>query len=325
MILNLNFSYNYTPELSEDFTKLHIYKKVKFMILENYQFHYSLNRNLDKPLILFLHGFMGNIDEFDEAIGLLSDEFSFLTVDLPGHGKTQVLGRDEYYSGSQSNEAQKFVGAQSFAPLLEREMLYTMPNTAQAIINLLDKLKIAKCFLVGYSMGGRLALYLALHFPERFFKVVLESASPGLATAPERLERIKRDTQIGKKLARITTQVAFADFLSNWYSQAIFGYIKNHPQYDKMVESRLQNNPQELDKSLRFMGTGCQPNLSPQLAGNTIPMLLLAGEYDEKFIYINTEMGKLCKLAQLKIIDNAGHNIHLENTLMFVQILRDFF
>ncbi len=298
MILNLNFSYNYTLELSEDFTKLHIYKKVKFMILENYQFHYSLSRNLDKPLILFLHGFMGNIDEFEEAIELLSDEFSYLTVDLPGHGKTQVLGQDEYY---------------------------TMPNTAQAIINLLDQLKIAKCFLVGYSMGGRLALYLALHFPERFFKVVLESASPGLATAPERLERIKRDTQIGKKLARITTQIAFADFLSNWYSQAIFGDIKNHPQYDKMVESRLQNNPQELDKSLRFMGTGCQPNLSPQLANNTIPMLLLAGEYDEKFIYMNTEMAKLCKLAQLKIIDNAGHNIHLENTLMFVQILRDFF
>ncbi|MFN6519129.1 MAG: 2-succinyl-6-hydroxy-2,4-cyclohexadiene-1-carboxylate synthase [Nostoc sp. CreGUA01] len=267
------------------------------MILENYQFHYSLSENLDKPLILFLHGFMGNIDEFEEAIELLSDEFSYLTLDLPGHGKTQVLGRDEYY---------------------------TMPNTAQAIINLLDKLKIAKCFLVGYSMGGRLALYLALHFPERFFKVVLESASSGLATAPERLERIQRDTQIGKNLARTTTQAAFADFLSNWYSQAIFGDIKNHPQYDKMVENRLQNNPQELDKSLRFMGTGCQPNLSPQLVDNTIPMLLLAGEYDEKFIYMNTEMAKLCKLAQLKIIKNAGHNIHLENTLMFVQILRIF-
>ena len=96
---------------------------------------------------------MGNSHEFDEAIQLLSDKFYCLTVDLPGHGKTQVLGGDEYYK---------------------------MANTAHALINLLDELKIIKCFLVGYSMGGRLALYLTLHFPQRFPKVVLESASPGL-------------------------------------------------------------------------------------------------------------------------------------------------
>ncbi|MFN6564152.1 MAG: 2-succinyl-6-hydroxy-2,4-cyclohexadiene-1-carboxylate synthase [Nostoc sp. ChiSLP01] len=266
------------------------------MVLENYYFNYSLINPKDKPVILFLHGFMGNIDEFDEAIKLLADEFSYLILDLPGHGKTKVLGGDEYYS---------------------------MPNTAQAIINLLDKLKIPKCFLVGYSMGGRLALYLVLHFPERFLKAILESASPGLATETERLERIKRDTQIRRKLARITSKVAFVDFLSNWYNQAIFGYIKNHPQYDQMVENRSQNNPQELDKSLRFMGTGCQPNLWSKLAKNTIPMVLLAGEYDVKFVNINTEMAKVCKLTQLKIIDNAGHNIHFENTLTFVKILRE--
>jgi 2-succinyl-6-hydroxy-2,4-cyclohexadiene-1-carboxylate synthase len=268
------------------------------MVLENYNFNYSFIETTDKPVILFLHGFMGNIDEFDEAINLLGDEFSYLTLDLPGHGKTEVLGGDEYYS---------------------------MPNTAQAVINLLDKLKIVKCFLVGYSMGGRLALYLTLHFPERFFRVILESASPGLATEAERLERIKRDTQIGRKLTRITTKVAFADFLSNWYSQAIFGYIKNHPQYDQMVKNRSQNNPQELDKSLRFMGTGYQPSLWSQLTKNKIPLLLLAGEYDEKFIHINIEITQVCQHSQLRIIDCAGHNIHFENTLVFVKILREFF
>ncbi|WP_445633875.1 Putative 2-succinyl-6-hydroxy-2,4-cyclohexadiene-1-carboxylate synthase [Nostoc sp. DSM 114161] len=268
------------------------------MVLENYYFNYSLINSKDKPVILFLHGFMGNIDEFDEAIKLLGDEFSYLTLDLPGHGKTEVLGGDEYYS---------------------------MPNTAQAIINLLDKLKIPQCFLVAYSMGGRLALYLVLHFPERFFKVILESASPGLATETERLERIKRDTQIGRKLARITSKVAFVDFLSNWYNQAIFGYIKKHPEYDQMVENRSQNNPQDLDKSLRFMGTGCQPNLWPKLAKNTIPMLLLVGEYDVKFVNVNIEMAKVCELTQLRIIDNAGHNIHFENTLTFVKTLKEFF
>lgn len=269
------------------------------MIRENYQFHYCLISNAEKPIILFLHGFMGNMDEFDEAIKLLSDDaFSYLIIDLPGHGKTQVLAGDEYY---------------------------TIENTAHALINLLDDLKITKCFLVGYSMGGRLGLYLTLHFPERFYKVVLESASPGLPTEAERLERIKSDKQIGRKLIRSINKIDFAAFLSNWYNQPIFGSIENHPEYDRMIESRLQNNPLELDKSLRFMGTGCQPSLWEKLQENKVPMLLLAGEYDEKFIDINIKMAKICEFSQLEIIDNAGHNIHFENTLAFVQNVESFF
>ncbi|MBE9034392.1 2-succinyl-6-hydroxy-2,4-cyclohexadiene-1-carboxylate synthase [aff. Roholtiella sp. LEGE 12411] len=267
------------------------------MTRKNYQFHYSLIGNLNKPLITFLHGFMGDINEFDQAIKLLSNDFSSLILDLPGHGKTQVLGGDEYY---------------------------TIENTAYALINLLDKLKITKCFLVGYSMGGRLGLYLTLHFPERFYKVVLESASPGLATEAERLERIRHDTQIARKLIRSTDRIEFAAFISNWYNQKIFGYVKNHPEYSHMIESRLQNNPMELDKSLRFMGTGSQPSLWEQLKKNTIPMLLLAGEYDEKFIDINIKITKICEFCQLEIINHAGHNIHFENTLAFVQNVKKF-
>ncbi|MEH2204553.1 MAG: 2-succinyl-6-hydroxy-2,4-cyclohexadiene-1-carboxylate synthase [Nostoc sp.] len=267
------------------------------MTLKKYNFNYCLNRNDNKPIIIFLHGFIGNIHEFDEAIKLLSEDFSYLTLDLPGHGKTEVLGDYEYYK---------------------------MESVAQGIINLLDKLKIDKCHLIGYSMGGRLALYLTLYFPEHFIKVALESASPGLAIEVERLERVRRDAQIARKLSRSIIQTDFAAFLSNWYNQPIFGYIKNHPEYDRMVESRLQNNPQELDKSLRFMGTGCQPSLWEKLECNTIPMLLLVGEYDQKFISINTEMAKICEFTQIKIISNAGHNIHFENTLAFVENIKKF-
>ncbi|GAB1542193.1 2-succinyl-6-hydroxy-2,4-cyclohexadiene-1-carboxy late synthase [Scytonema sp. NUACC21] len=240
---------------------------------------------------------MGNSHEFDEAIALLSNEFSCLIIDLPGHGKTQVLGSPE---------------------------CYTMANTAQAIIHLLDELKISQCFLVGYSMGGRLALYLTLHFPHYFPKVVLESASPGLATEAEQVERVKRDEQIARKLERSVARDDFETFLSNWYKQAIFGSIKNHPQFRLLIESRLQNNPIELVKSLRLMGTGCQPSLWEKLKENTNPLLLLAGEYDEKFININKEMAKVCKLCQLEVINNAGHNIHFENTLPFVKSIKQF-
>ncbi|NEU76274.1 2-succinyl-6-hydroxy-2,4-cyclohexadiene-1-carboxylate synthase [Hassallia byssoidea VB512170] len=267
------------------------------MSLENYQFHYSFTGNYQKTLILFLHGFMGNCHEFDKTIKLLSDDFYCLTIDLPGHGKTQVFGGDD---------------------------CYTMANTAQALINLLDKLKIYQCFLVGYSMGGRLALYLNLHFPQRFPKVILESASPGLITEVERLERVKSDEQIARKLTRCVEESDFRAFLLNWYNQPIFGYIKNHPEFEGMIESRLQNNPLELAKSLRFMGTGCQPCLWEKLEENTNPLLLLAGEYDEKFIVINKKIAEVCKFAALRVISNSGHNIHFESTLAFVEDIRNF-
>ncbi|MDH6064776.1 2-succinyl-6-hydroxy-2,4-cyclohexadiene-1-carboxylate synthase [Umezakia ovalisporum] len=269
------------------------------MIFESakYNINYHFIKNLNKPIILFLHGFIGNINEFDEVIKLLANEFSFLTVDLPGHGKTQVFGGDEYYK---------------------------MENVAHGVINLLQELKINQCFLVGYSMGGRLALYLTLYFPERFAQVVLESSSPGLATEIERLARVKLDAQIARKLARSVGKLDFAAFLQNWYSQPIFGSIKNHPQFEIMLQSRLGNNPIELTKSLQFMGTGNQPSLWAKLKENTTPLLLLAGEYDEKFIAINTEIAQITKLAQLRVINHAGHNIHLEKTEQFVKSIKDF-
>jgi 2-succinyl-6-hydroxy-2,4-cyclohexadiene-1-carboxylate synthase len=267
------------------------------MTIENYRFHYCFSGNPQKPLILFLHGFMGNIHEFDEVISLLSNNFYCLTIDLPGHGNTQVLGGDD---------------------------CYTMANTAHALIKLFDELKISKSFLIGYSMGGRLALYLTLHFPQRFFKAILESASPGLVEETERLERIKRDDQIARKLDRSTAD-DFTAFLSSWYNQPIFGNIKTHLKFQMLIEIRSQNNPIELAKSLRLMGIGCQPSLWEKLKYNTNSLLLIVGESDEKFIAINQEMANICEYSQLKIIANSGHNIHFENPSMFVENIRDFF
>ncbi|MBD2493758.1 2-succinyl-6-hydroxy-2,4-cyclohexadiene-1-carboxylate synthase [Nostoc sp. FACHB-280] len=264
---------------------------------ENYKFHYQLVSHPNKPYIIFLHGFIGQLDEFDEVIKLLGTEFSYLTVDLPGHGKTQVFGEDKYYN---------------------------IEQTSQALINLLDELHLRKCFLVGYSMGGRLALYLTLHSPERFEKVILESASPGLATEQERLGRIKKDEQIARKLSRCLSIDEFRGFLLNWYNQPIFGSIKNHPAFDRMLASRLQNQPLELAKSLRIMGTGSQPALWHKLENNTVPLLLLVGHNDEKFININKEMAIKCPVAQLKVISNSAHNVHLENTPEFVQYIQEF-
>jgi len=134
-----------------------------------------------------------------------------------------------------------------------------------------------------------------------------------------------RDKKIARKLERSVAKTDFTAFLLNWYNQPIFGLIKHHPQFQRLIESRLQNNPVELAKSLRLMGTGCQPSLWQKLKGNTNYLLLLVGEYDKKFIDINTEIANLCEFCQLKVISNSGHNIHLENTLAFVENIKQFF
>jgi len=260
----------------------------------NYQFYYSLTGSKHQPAILLLHGFMGNCQDFSIIISLLSEKFYCIAVDLPGHGKTKVLGGEDCYN---------------------------MPNTAQALIGLLDNLKIEKCFLFGYSMGGRLALYMSLYFPERFNKVVLESSSPGLQNTQQRQQRLQADLALAKELEKSNLK----DFLLTWYNQPIFQSLKEHPDFDDLIKRRLDNNSMELAKSLRNLGIGNQPSLWEKLDKNTISMLLLVGEYDHKFIKINLEMAKLSPQAAVTIVPKTGHNIHIENQNKFVRLLQNFY
>jgi 2-succinyl-6-hydroxy-2,4-cyclohexadiene-1-carboxylate synthase len=263
------------------------------IVLEQYQFCYSVWGETDHFPILFLHGFMGDCQDFSFITTELTPQFCCLSLDLPGHGKTIVTGDETGYG---------------------------MSRTAQAIIAFLDQLNIPQCFLVGYSMGGRLALYLTIHFPERFIKVVLESASPGLLTKGERRQRVARDGQ----LAEVLETGDFAKFLKGWYGQPLFETMVRLPQFQQMCDRRLRNQPAELAKSLRNLGIGSQPSLWEALAQNQVPLLLLVGEFDQKFIQINREMQARCEVAQLQIVAGCGHNIHFEQRQDFLERLRGF-
>ncbi|MEC4986384.1 MAG: 2-succinyl-6-hydroxy-2,4-cyclohexadiene-1-carboxylate synthase [Oscillatoria sp. PMC 1068.18] len=263
------------------------------MTTPKYQFNYKVRGENKQQSICFLHGFMGDKRDFDCAINLLETEFLCLAVDLPGHGKTIVNGD---------------------------EKCYNMPNTAQALVDLLIQLNLQKLSLVGYSMGGRLALYLAIHYPEYFPKLILESASPGLAKTGERQQRRQQDEQLAEKI--VTSN--FPEFVNKWYQQPLFASLTSYPQLEKMKARRLENNPAELAKSLRNLGTGSQPALWNKLKDCRQPLLLLVGEKDAKFRAINAQMQQLCFAAELFIVPNCGHNLHLENVTEFVQIVKQF-
>lgn len=234
---------------------------------------------------------MGDLDDFVSAIDYLA-EFCCLSVDLPGHGRTQI----------------------------RQNLNYQMPLVAEALIKLLKELAIADCLLAGYSMGGRLALYLTVHFPQYFRGVILESASPGLKTQQERDRRIARDLELAR---RLETE-EFPQFVRQWYANPLFKSFTLHPNYQQAIAKRLDNDPLKLAKSLRYMGLGMQPSLWNFLSEIRVPILSIVGEQDPKFVAINREIVELCPLADLIVVEEAGHNVHFEQPEQFARLIVHF-
>jgi 2-succinyl-6-hydroxy-2,4-cyclohexadiene-1-carboxylate synthase len=243
------------------------------------------------PVMIWLHGFLGSHQDFVTIATHLSGQFCSVAIDLPGHG----------------------------ASLIEADDWYAMARTATLVVAVMHRLQISTAGLYGYSMGGRLALYLAIHYPERFTTIRLESASPGLRSVAEQVRRRQQDDQLADRLAPDWPQ-----FLADWYAQPLFASLSQHPQFAALLTARSPQNPRFLAKSLRHMGLGSQPNLWPQLAQLSMPVRLLVGEHDRKFRMIQTEMANCAQSATINVVENTGHNIHFENPAAIIREISSF-
>lgn len=247
-----------------------------------------------KPLLL-MHGFSGSGETWQDIVAALSPGFRLICLDILGHGDSDKP---------------------------ETASRYRMPAIAADIIDLLDQLHITHANLLGYSMGGRLALYLALRYPERFSSLVLESASPGLADETERARRRQQDEALADRIEAhgIRWFVDFWEGLPLWASQSQLPSTVLQAQRNQ----RLSNDPRGLANSLRGMGAGAQPDLWQELPTLAIPALLVVGELDHKFRRINQAMTDSASSAELAVISSAGHNTHLENPTAFARVVRSF-
>jgi 2-succinyl-6-hydroxy-2,4-cyclohexadiene-1-carboxylate synthase len=239
------------------------------------------------PSLLLLHGFMGSSADFHPAIAALTQHFYCVSVDLPGHGQTPIDGHDFVSTGEQ--------------------ILAIAPNN---------------CYLLGYSLGGRLALYLALHYPDRWQKVILESVSFGLPTAQMRQERQRQDSAIARKLRQ--PDLDFTAFIQNWYQQAVFAGICKHPDFLELIASRSNNNPLALARSLETMGLGQQPYLEKLLKINKVPLLLLVGGQDHKFVEIGHQINQSCPYSEIIVVPNCSHNIHFQQLDLWLKAVLEF-
>ena len=245
--------------------------------------------------IILLHGFTGDCSTWNQLVNVLVDSFQVISIDLTGHGMTD-----------------------SPADISR----YEMKSVAHDVITILDKIGIEQTHVLGYSMGGRLALSMAVLYPERIKSLVLESASPGLKTLEERDKRIQQDELLAKRI----NEKGIKEFVDYWEQIPLFLSQKNLPELShKAIRiQRLANNPLGLANSLKGMGTGKQPSWWKSLHRLEIPVLLLCGEQDEKFCQIALEMQDLIPNAKLVTFKGVGHAIHVEDPVKFGTMIVEF-
>lgn len=264
-----------------------------YVSLQGVDYYYERTGS-GEPLLL-LHGFTGSSANWRGVLPPLAARCETITVDLLGHGRTAAPAAPERYA---------------------------MPLAADDLCLLLDKLEVARAHLLGYSMGGRLALYLAHAWPGRWSSLTLESASPGLAEGEARAARRAADDRLA---ARILAK-GLPSFVQEWETLPLFASQErlNDNERRLLRDQRLQNAPRGLANSLRGMGTGSQPSLWDGLGDLAPPVLLLAGELDEKFVAINQQVAGLIPGAALRIISGAGHTTHLERPQAFITAVTSF-
>jgi len=176
--------------------------------------------------------------------------------------------------------------------------------------------------VVGYSMGGRIALHLALHASGRVRRLVLESASPGLEGAEERARRRADD----EALARRIEDDGIEAFVRRWEELPLFASQKRLSAEARAAHRarRLANDPLGLAEALRGLGTGTLPSLWGRLSEVGIPTLLVVGALDEKFVRIAGEMERALPRARRVVVPDAGHTVHLERPDAWLEVVTGF-
>lgn len=255
----------------------------------------NVERAGEGPPLVLLHGFTGSAATWVLHLDAFASHFSVVAVDLPGHGASDTLLDPARYG---------------------------MEQCVADLLALFDRLEIARAALLGYSMGGRVALNLAIAAPERIRALVLESASPGIADPDERLARCRSDAALADMIEREGIE-AFVDY---WERLPLFASQAALPATirDRQRAQRLANNTCGLANSLRSIGTGMMAPLHDRLGKIPFPVLLIAGELDEKFCRLGRDMAGAIPSARLVVVPEAGHVVHLEQPELFHRHVLEF-
>ena len=222
------------------------------------------------PRLVLVHGFTQNARCWGPLPTLLAGHHEVLAVDAPGHGGSSGLALGLW-------DAAAALGGTGGAATY-----------------------------VGYSMGGRLCLHLALARPELVQALVLISTSPGIEDPHQRARRRAEDLALAERLEA----VGVAAFIDEWLATPLFATL---PRASAARDERLANTPTGLASSLRLAGTGVQEPLWSRLAELRMPVLVVAGERDPAYTAVaRRTVAAIGADATLEVVAGAGHAVPLE-------------
>lgn len=233
--------------------------------------------------VVLLHGFSGTSRAWDGVVARLPPErYLSLALDLPGHGGEADAPRPITFDHCVAN-------------VLERAPEYFT--------------------IGGYSMGGRIGLHVALAAPERVRRLVLVGVTAGIENDEERARRRDSDHAIADELE----SAPFEEFIERWRSQPLFAGEPADVGLLARADQR-RNRPDALAAVLRGIGTGEMQPLWDRLGELTMPVTVVAGDRDVRFVQAGRRMVELLPRAELRIVP-GGHGLPLENPIAVTEAL----
>jgi len=238
------------------------------------------------PPLILLHGFTQTCRSWDPFLDALETRHgrlpTIVRVDLPGHGGSGDVSAD-------------------------------LPTTADLVVE-----TCGSGIYCGYSMGGRVALHIAVRHPHAVRALVTIGATAGIPDVDERSRRRSADDDLAATIERIGTSA----FIDQWLAQDMFSGL---PKSDVDLAQRQSNTASGLASSLRLAGTGTQESLWSFLRDLSMPTLFLAGVNDQKFSAIADDMAAAVgETARSERIRNSGHSAQLENPMGTANAISSF-
>jgi len=244
---------------------------------------------------MLLHGFTGTSSTWKDLADRLEKESFVIVPHLPGHGR----------SGFSTSKTKM-----------------SLESTSDSLVKLMDDLGVRKVALVGYSLGGRVALNLALRHPERVDSLVIEGASPGIRSDFERKDRRLSDDALADEME--VHDLAW--FVDRWEKTPL---LSTQRTVDKgtarrLRQERMSNDKRGLAMSLRGAGSGRMRPLWGDLASLDVPVLVVVGEKDQKFREVAKSMADLIPGGAVRVVKGSGHAAHLEKPKEFGEVVGAF-
>ena len=225
------------------------------------------------PTVVLLHGFTNTGASWEPVLAALGERYRAIAPDIRGHE-----------SASRAR-----------------------PLTLDAVIGDVAVLTQDRFTLVGYSLGGRIALHAALALRRRVERLVLIGASPGIADPAQRAARRAADERLAAEIEAATIE----EFATRWAATPVLE--GQSPEVKAAAHAdRLRSTPAGLAAALRGLGTGALPSLWERLGELSMPVVLIVGERDEKFRAIGQRMARELSRVELVVVADIGHAVHLE-------------